>query len=153
MKKVVEKSWWLEKFVGKDVLRNVLLPKILQLVILNDYQYSEGSQYFRNNYNYNTYVTWRRGYKMEANCKIYSSELFMCDPAKYNVLSKNHFGDEAHYWNNRKPSKIEGFLCDYTGDENLKLIMIKRGRSQRSGYPFWLFHYYSKIQIPRVWNP
>lgn len=72
---------------------------------------------------------------------IYSDRLRQWDWDKYNELCRKHFGDEGHYWDQRKPEAIEAFLRDWTDNPNLKLLMIEQQCNHATGYPLWRFDF------------
>lgn len=92
-------------------------------------------------YSYDGFVTWRGGENKEANGTIYSDRLLQWDYKKYNELSKKHFGNEGQIFYDRQPKQIEAFLRDWTGDENLRLILVMEYCNVSSGYPLWRFDY------------
>ena len=61
------------------------------------------------------------------------------DREKYHKLSKKHFKNEGHYFNNRSPKKIEKFLKDWFGNKKLKLVFIMEYCNVATGYPVWRF--------------
>ena len=95
-------------------------------------------------YSYDGFVQWRGGKNEEANGTIYSDRLLMWDYNKHNRLCEEHFGDQGQYWNQRDPKKIEAFLRDWTGDDNLKLIFVMEYCNVSNGYPCWRFDYHSE---------
>lgn len=94
-------------------------------------------------YSYDDFVTWRGGKNEDANATVYTDRLLQWDYKKYNKLSKKHFNNEAQIWYDREPSKIEAFMRDWTGDKNLKLILVMQSCNQSSGFPLWRFHYHT----------
>ena len=95
-------------------------------------------------YSYDGFVTYRNGKNEEANGTIYSDRLMQWDYKKARALMKKYFNEDGDYWDNRNPSQIQDFLREWTGDKNLKLILIMEYCNVSSGYPVWRFDYRSK---------
>jgi len=92
-------------------------------------------------YSYDAHVIWRGGENEEITRCIYTDRLLQWDWDKHNMLCQKHFGDERQYWNDRDPEKIEKFLQDWTGREDLTLIVVMQMCNISSGYPVWSLHY------------
>ena len=90
-------------------------------------------------YSYDGFVVYRNGENSEANNTIYSDRLLQWDYAKYNRLSKKHFGNEGQIFFDRDPKKIEKFLQDWMGNPKLKLIFIMEYCNVSNGFPLWRF--------------
>jgi len=95
-------------------------------------------------YSYDAFVVWQdRSGSMKQVCEnatgsLYTDRLLQWDWDKHNRLCEKHFGNQGQYWDNRDPEKIEAFLRDWTGHEELKLIQVRQYCNQSSGYPTWL---------------
>jgi len=92
-------------------------------------------------YTYDGFVTFRGGENKEANCAVYTDRLYREDHKKHDELVKKHFGDTGQYWSSRNSEKIEAFLRDWTGDKELKLILVMEYCNVSSGYPLWRFDF------------
>lgn len=90
-------------------------------------------------YSYDGYVTHRFGSNDEANMTLYSDRILQWDYEKTRELMGKHFNNKGDYWNGRDPKSIESFLREYTGDPNLKLILIMEYCNVSSGFPLWRF--------------
>jgi hypothetical protein len=96
-------------------------------------------------YSFDAYVTWVcDGFReMKMNGNVYSDRLYQWDISKFNELCMKYWGDQSQYFDNRNPSEVEAFLRDYLGKPELKLIMIEKLCNVSSGYPLWLFSFFS----------
>ncbi len=79
--------------------------------------------------------------KEEATSSIYTDRFLQWDWDKHNRLCRKHFGDEAQYWNDRDPKKIEAFLCDWT-EKKVTLIANIQYVNISNGYPLWRLDFY-----------
>lgn len=92
-------------------------------------------------YSYDGFILHRLGKNEEANATIYTDRLSSWGYEKKQTLSKKHFNDTGDDWSNRKPSAIQDFLREYTGDGELKLIFVMQYCHLSSGYPLWRLDY------------
>lgn len=99
-----------------------------------------------NPYSYSPFVVFRGGQNDESNGTIYSDRLLSWDRAKHDALCLIHFGGTGHLWNNRSSTAIEAFLRDWTGDPELRLILVMECCNVSSGYPVWRFDYAKKTE-------
>lgn len=88
-------------------------------------------------YSYDAYVVSKK--KDDYQHSVYSDRLRQWDWDKHNELCKKHFGNEGQYWDGRSDEKIEAFLRDYYGKEELQLVGIMTGCNASNGYPYWVF--------------
>jgi len=80
-------------------------------------------------------------HKEDSKTGVYSDRLSQWDHEKYNRLCKKHFGNIGQYWDKREPEKVEAFLRDYIGKQNLMLCNIVEYCNVATGYPVWYFGY------------
>lgn len=92
-------------------------------------------------YSYDGFVTYRNGQNKDASGTIYSDRLLQWDYERTRLLMKKHFGNTGDYYDNRSPEQIESFLKEWTGEKNLKLILVMQYCNKSSGYPLWRFDY------------
>lgn len=71
---------------------------------------------------------------------IYSDRIWQQDSKKHDELCEKHFGDQAQYWCNRDPEKIEVFLSDFFG-RKIKLCQIEEMVNASTGHPYWKFDF------------
>ncbi len=95
-------------------------------------------------YCYDGFVVWRSDKKAKCTGTIYSDRLLQWDFDKHDRLCQKHFGNRGQYWRDRAPKLIEAFLRDWTGNPNLRLILVMEYCNQASGYPCWRFDYADK---------
>ena len=97
---------------------------------------------FSHPYSFDPYVIWK---SEEFNInKIYSAEysdrMLDWDIHKFEKCTKEVFGNEGQFFNDRNPEDIEKFLIKYLGHD-LKLIAIEKCCNFCNGYPYWIFYY------------
>lgn len=96
-------------------------------------------------YSYDEFVLWLGDLKIENTQKVYSDRLRNLDSEKNTLISKEVFGDEGQYFNNRKPEDIELYLCKML-DKKIKLTAITEACNVASGYPYWGFIYEEVVE-------
>jgi hypothetical protein len=72
---------------------------------------------------------------------VYSDRLMQWDFAKHDELCQKHFGNKGQIWSSREPEKIEAFLRDYTGNQNIVLCRVEELENKHNGYPYWRFDF------------
>jgi hypothetical protein len=92
-------------------------------------------------YSYDGFVTYRNGKNEESTGTIYSDRLLKWDYEKSRSLMKKHFNESGDYWDRRDPLKIQSFLREWTGDNELKLVLVMQYCNVSNGYPVWRFDY------------
>lgn len=73
---------------------------------------------------------------------VYTDRMRGWDYEKYKELTQKHFGNQSDYWDNRSPSSIEDFMCEYL-DKRVVLCMIEE-QMQYDGYPVWRLDYFEQ---------
>jgi hypothetical protein len=94
-------------------------------------------------YGYDAYVIWKGDYVDGQGSSEYSDRLLQWDWDKFNSCSREVWGNEAQYFNNRQPEDIERFLGLYF-DKNVKLTALMEGCNVSNGYPYWIFFFEEK---------
>lgn len=92
-------------------------------------------------YSYDGHVSWRGGKNEETNSTIYSDRIFEQDSKKHDELCQKYWGNRGQRWGSRSPESIESFLKEWTGQKDLKLILVMEYCNQSSGYPLWRFDF------------
>lgn len=95
-------------------------------------------------YGYDPYFTYQSpDFNRETDDVCYSDRLMQWDMDKFNSICKGIWGNTGQYFDNRRPTDIETFLCDYFGREVI-LTAILKGCNYGNGYPYWVFAYRDK---------
>lgn len=98
-------------------------------------EYHSGKTKFSHPYSYDPFYIWKSNTK--PNNTYYTDHLYSWDYKKHNELCKKHFGDEGQRWNRRNPLKIQEFLREYTGNQELILCRVIEYCNVSNGYPLW----------------
>lgn len=91
---------------------------------------------YTNPYNYDEYVIWKKGCKIDRSTAVYSDRLQQWDSEKFNKC-KSKINGEFSYDN---PKTVETFLSLYF-EQEIELTAIVQGCNQSSGFPYWVFYY------------
>lgn len=96
-----------------------------------------------NPYSYDGFVLWvNADESIQASDTVYTDRMWQWDPAKYDRLHQQHFGDTAQLrWNEHPPGGIEAFLRDYRERPDLVLVRVMQYCNLASGYPVWRMDY------------
>lgn len=70
----------------------------------------------------------------------YSDRMMEWDREKFASCTKEVFGNQKQYFDDRDPRDVEKFLIKYFGYD-LKLIAIEKCCNFSTCYPIWIFHY------------
>lgn len=98
-------------------------------------------------YSFDQYVIWKSNV-FDKN-KIYSAEysdrMLEWDREKFSKCTREVFGNQKQYFDDREPKDIEKFLIKYFGHE-LKLVAVEKCCNVPTGYPIWIFHFEDLIK-------
>lgn len=104
---------------------------------------------FSHPYSYDPIVQYRKE-GVVATTTYYTDRLHMWDSKLLETLSKKHFKNAGQYWDHRTPEAIEAFLRDWTGDQELELVMVQEECNVSSGYPLWRLDFKNSAKIPQT---
>ncbi len=93
-------------------------------------------------YSYDGFVQERCGHNSEANGTIYTDRMLGHDYERTRELISKHFPDKpGDIWSGRSAAAIEGFLREWLGQPELRVILVMEYCNLASGYPYWRFDY------------
>lgn len=97
-------------------------------------------------YSYSEFVVHRCGDRKKATNAVYHDRMQQWDSAKYHQACRDAFGERRGSFSQQGVAEIQKFLSRYFDLPDLQLLLMCEGCNASSGYPYWVFWYYSETE-------